>query len=139
MMFVIDKDGNVTQPKVVKGVDPDLDAEALRMVKAMPKWKPAKLDGKPVAVKYALPIRFRIDDGGIDVVDASTLPRQGDGTFNGTALYVVDGKPVGNVCTLKADEVVSVKLYKDKEHTTDKYGDAAKDGVIMITTKKAGK
>ena len=139
MMFVIDKDGNVTQPKVVKGVDPALDAEALRMVKAMPKWKPAKLDGKPVAVRYALPIRFRIDGEGIDAVDASTLPKQGGRTFNGTALYVVDGKPVGNVCTLKPAEVVSVKSYKDKEHTTDKYGDAAKNGVIMITTKNAGK
>lgn len=139
MMFVIDKDGNVTQPKVVKGVDPDLDAEALRMVKAMPKWKPAKLGGKPVAVRYALPIRFRIDGEGMDAVDASTLPKQGGRTFNGTALYVVDGKPVGNVCTLKPAEVVSVKSYKDKEHTTDKYGDAAKNGVIMITTKNAGK
>ena len=58
--FTIDKDGNVTSPEVVEGVSPELDAEALRVVKSMPKWNPGIVDGKPADVKFTLPISFRL-------------------------------------------------------------------------------
>jgi protein TonB len=58
--FVITQDGNVKDAEVVGGVDPYLDAEALRLVRMMPKWKPGKQGGKPVNVKYTLPITFRL-------------------------------------------------------------------------------
>lgn len=60
VQYVIEKDGSVTEVKVMKGVDPLLDAEAVRVVKAMPKWKPGTVNGKPVRVKYMLPIVFKI-------------------------------------------------------------------------------
>jgi protein TonB len=60
--FVVDKDGSVSDAKVAKGVDPLLDAEALRAVQAMPKWTPGKLNGKPVKVQFNLPVRFRLQD-----------------------------------------------------------------------------
>ena len=50
--FVIQKDGSVTNARIVRSVDPELDAEALRIVKAMPNWTPGTQDGKPVNVKY---------------------------------------------------------------------------------------
>ena len=56
--FVIEKDGSINNVKVVNGVYPDLDQEALRVVKSMPKWKPGKQMGKPVRCSYQLPIRF---------------------------------------------------------------------------------
>ena len=56
--FVVAKDGSVKNSKIVRGVDPMLDAEALRVVNAAPKWKPGKQDGKEVAVSYTLPINF---------------------------------------------------------------------------------
>lgn len=58
--FVVDKEGNIKQVKVERGVDPALDAEALRVVKAMPKWIPGKQKGEAVAVRYILPVQFRL-------------------------------------------------------------------------------
>ncbi|PLX07135.1 MAG: energy transducer TonB [Marinilabiliales bacterium] len=59
--FVIGKDGSVTDVKILRGVDPYLDKEAERVVKAMPKWKPGKQRGKPVKVQYQIPINFRLN------------------------------------------------------------------------------
>ena len=58
--FVIQKDGSVTNARIVRSVDPELDAEALRIVKAMPNWTPGTQDGKPVNVKYTIPIVFSL-------------------------------------------------------------------------------
>ena len=58
--FVIEKDGSVSNPKVLKPVDANLDAEALRVVGASPKWNPGTQNGKPVPVRYAVPIKFTI-------------------------------------------------------------------------------
>lgn len=60
IQFVVEKDGSVANPQVVKGVDPSLDKEALRVVKAMPKWNPGKQRGKAVRVKYTVPVTFRL-------------------------------------------------------------------------------
>ena len=60
VQFVIKKDGSLTDVKVVRNVSSALDAEALRVVKAMPKWKPGMHKGKPVQVKYDLPVSFRL-------------------------------------------------------------------------------
>ena len=59
--FVIEKDGSINSAEIVKGVHEQLDAEALRVIDAMPKWKPGKQRGKTVRVKYAIPVNFRLD------------------------------------------------------------------------------
>lgn len=58
--FVVETDGSITDVKVARSVDPSLDREAMRVVKAMPKWTPGKKDGKPVRVKYTTPVVFRL-------------------------------------------------------------------------------
>lgn len=58
--FVIQKDGSVTKARIARSVDPELDAEALRIVKAMPNWTPGTQDGKPVNVKYTIPVIFSL-------------------------------------------------------------------------------
>lgn len=60
IQFVVNKDGNISDVSVYKGVNPYLDAEAIRVVKSMPKWTPGKQKGKYVNVKYTLPISFRL-------------------------------------------------------------------------------
>ena len=60
VQFVIERDGSITDVKVLRGVDPSLDKEAVRVVKSMPKWKPGKQRGKPVRVSYTVPINFRL-------------------------------------------------------------------------------
>ena len=58
--FVVNKDGSIVDATILRGVDPYLDKEALRVVNKMPKWKPGKQRGKPVRVKFNLPITFRL-------------------------------------------------------------------------------
>lgn len=58
--FVIEKDGSVSDAKVVRKLAPNFDDEALRVVKLMPKWKPGRQDGKPVRVQFNLPINFSL-------------------------------------------------------------------------------
>ena len=60
VQFIIEKDGSVTNVKVIKKVNDAIDAEAVRVVKAMPKWKPGKQNGREVRVKYTIPVIFRL-------------------------------------------------------------------------------
>ena len=65
--FVIEKDGSVNEVKVLRGIGGGCDEEAVRVIKAMPKWKPGKQKGKPVRVNYNIPINFKLDDGQMPV------------------------------------------------------------------------
>ena len=58
--FVVDKDGSIQDVKVVRGIHPSLDKEAIRVIEGMPKWKPGKQDGKTVKVKYTIPVSFKL-------------------------------------------------------------------------------
>lgn len=58
IQFVINQNGEVTNATILRGVDPSLDREALRVVEAMPKWKPGKQRNRPVRVSYTVPINF---------------------------------------------------------------------------------
>jgi len=58
--FVINKDGSIVEPQIVRSVHPALDNEALRVISQMPAWKPGMLNGKLVRVKYTVPINFRL-------------------------------------------------------------------------------
>lgn len=60
VQFVVERDGSITDAKVVKSIDPYLDKEALRVVNSMPKWKPGRQLGKPVRVRYSVPVTFRL-------------------------------------------------------------------------------
>lgn len=60
VQFIVSKNGEVSEPKIIRSVSPALDKEACRIVLAMPKWNPGKLKGKPVAVRFILPITFRL-------------------------------------------------------------------------------
>ncbi len=58
--FVVNRDGSIVDVEVVRSVDPSLDKEAIRVIKAMPNWAPGKQRGKSVRVKYTLPVNFRL-------------------------------------------------------------------------------
>ena len=60
IQFVVKKDGSISDTKVAKSVDPLLDKEALRVINAMPKWKPGMHEGKTVNVKYTIPVAFKV-------------------------------------------------------------------------------
>lgn len=60
--FWVEKDGNISEAKVVRSVDPRLDCEALRAVWHMPKWAPARQRGNVVRMRYAIPVDFWLSD-----------------------------------------------------------------------------
>ena len=60
VQFIVEKDGSVSSPSILKEVHPYLDAEALRIVSGMPKWSPARQRGKPVRVKFTVPVDFKL-------------------------------------------------------------------------------
>ena len=62
VQFVVEKDGSITEAKVARSADPQLDAEALRIVSEMPKWTPGKQRGKEVRTRFTLPVTFRLSN-----------------------------------------------------------------------------
>ena len=82
VQMVVEKDGTITNAKVVRGVDPLLDAEALRVVNQSPKWKPGMQKGEAVRVKYTLPIMFRLSNDSSDS-KAAEAPREAKVDENG--------------------------------------------------------
>jgi TonB family protein len=61
--FVVEKDGSIAEARIVKSVSPELDAEALRVINAMPNWLPGRQNGEAVRVKYTVPVTFRLQGG----------------------------------------------------------------------------
>ena len=60
--FVVNRDGSIVDVEVVRSADASLDKEAIRVIKAMPKWSPGQQRGKPVRVKYTLPVNFKLQN-----------------------------------------------------------------------------
>ncbi|MBR4365114.1 MAG: TonB family protein [Prevotella sp.] len=83
--FVVEKDGSVSNAKVVKSVHPAFDAEALRVVNGMPKWIPGKQNGEPVNTKYVMPVIFKSDQAtpakNSYNVTGTYTPNEATGTF----------------------------------------------------------
>lgn len=62
VQFVVEKDGSIANAKVLRGIDPELDKEAVRVISMMPKWKPGMQKGQAVNVKYTVPVMFRLTE-----------------------------------------------------------------------------
>lgn len=58
--FIVNEQGGIEDVRVIKSLDPEIDAEAVRLVQEMPTWIPGKVKGKPVACRYNLPINFSL-------------------------------------------------------------------------------
>lgn len=154
VQFVVEKDGNIANPKVVRSIDPDLDGEAIRVISIMPKWKPGMQKGQPVRVKYTVPVTFRLDGKDTKSNEARHLELKTDTVFQENPLrigketfslkdwkekplLIVDGieKPYSQMEKMNASDIESISVLKDAAGTAI-YGAKAKNGVILITTKK---
>ena len=183
--FVVGRDGSVSNVEVVRGVSPELDAEAVRVVSLMPKWIPGKQRGKAVAVKYTMPIMFRLqtpaqkeeeigqfhevnlkvdkdaskedvaaienffknrNDKGMEI---RTTLKLGDdkksnvmwirGAEDKLPLIIVDDKVMGKgrdvLSEMNPSQIEAISVLKGESAVVE-YGDEAKDGAIIIKTKK---
>jgi len=131
--YVVNEDGSVSDVSVVRGVEASLDAEAIRVISAMPKWTPGEQKGKAVAVKYTLPISFRLESDKHQKTEV-----KGAIDLKNPPLIVLDGNelPSGfNLSMIKPEAIEKVEVLKDAS-ATSVYGDKGKNGVILITSKK---
>jgi len=142
--FVVEKDGSISQPTVVKSVNPLLDAEAIRVISAMPNWIPGKQNGKVVRVKYTVPLSFNLDGGGEEIdhlcrEDGTIVEidiEKGDTTIV-KPLFIVDGKVMDGKKVYAINPKTIERYYmQNGQEAIEKYGDKAKDGVVLITLKK---
>ena len=163
VQFVVEKDGSVSDVKVMRGVNSELDAEAIRVVSMMPKWIPGKQRGKAVAVKYTMPIMFRLQtpepkkeeafqinlrvDKDVTREDVDMVKDHLGNSFSvvpivldddrKNPIIIVDGevKEGMNLSQISPATIKSISVMKN-EAAIAEYGDKAKDGVISIVTKK---
>ena len=138
VQFVVDKDGSIKEPKLLRSVDKDMDAEALRLISNMPKWKPGRQKGQPVAVKYTVPVMFSLDDDKLEKTSsANGITVEGYAGNGKEPLYIVDGKEVtpSVMSALDPDKIERVTVLKDKS-ATELYGEKGKNGVLLITLKQ---
>jgi TonB family protein len=141
--FVIASNGEISGAKVIRGVDPSLDSEALRVINAMPRWKPGKQRGKAVAVEYTLPIMFRHNgsEKGADKAGAAVSPPKGVTLFgiaeNEEVIVYINGTiaPFSVLKTFDVSTIESITVLKDETAVALFPESKDKEGVILITTK----
>ena len=73
VQFVVGKDGSIGNVSILRGINADLDAEAIRVISSMPKWKPGTQKGEPVKVKYTVPVMFRLAPEPVEKIDETTV------------------------------------------------------------------
>ena len=140
LQFTVYPDGSVRDTKVLRGVNPDLDAEALRVVSASPDWTPGYVKGEPVKVTYTFPVIFKLSGEKTEPKTAS-IRVTGEanevfirGALADSVLFVLDGKPV-NRKDVNLETIESIQVLKD-EKAIEKYGEKARYGVVEFTSKK---
>ena len=168
VQFVVGRDGSISNVEAIRGVSPELDAEAIRVVSMMPKWNPGKQRGKAVAVKYSMPIMFRLQSpapapkdeanqgfhqfnlkvdkdanrADVDMVKNLVINSGSSAPVGNQPLIIVDGKEMEKGVDLESvvspKDIKNISVLKDKA-SLELYGEKGKDGVIVIVTKKNGK
>lgn len=135
LQFTVYPDGKVQDVKVLRGVHPDLDAEALRVVSSSPDWTPDYVKGEPVKVTYTFPIIFQLrgEDTELDATwDKSVILK---GTQADSVLFFLDGKPIPSLKEVDPDTIEAIQVLKD-DAAVAKYGEKARKGVVEIYSKK---
>ncbi|MDY6417228.1 MAG: TonB family protein [Bacteroidales bacterium] len=136
LQFAINTDGSVSDVKVMRSCGYEaLDAEAVRVISSSPNWKPGMVNGEPVKVTFMFPVIYQVRGDKDDPKPAGqTISiRSASGA---TPLIILDGvKYIGELSAINPSTIEKMEVLKDEE-TLKKYGDEAKNGVILITSKK---
>lgn len=130
LRFVVNDDGKIGDVTVIRGLAPDCDTEAVRVVSSMPNWVPGKQNGVAVPVYFTLPIVFRSRTDNMETVS-------NDASIPKAVLVVLDGVIIDRdkIDSIDTSTIENVSVLKGAEAIA-KYGDAGKNGVIIMTSKK---
>ncbi|MFO8000305.1 MAG: TonB family protein [Marinilabilia sp.] len=129
--FIVSEEGRLHEPEIKEGVDPLLDSEALRLVSKMEEWRPAKKDGEKVTTRMVLPVEFKLKQEERELME--TL--QEYGLTEEMPLFVIDDKIAKTYIEVPDYNVKSVRVMKG-EKAIERYGEEARNGVVIITTKR---
>lgn len=147
--FTVEKDGSITDAKIVRSQGEAFDNEALRVINGMPKWIPGMQNGKAVSVKYLLPITFSttdsdkkiksvrtidMNDNGGKQPEGKVVSRKAEMFSSEDFVLVVNGKVVEALNGIKPSDIEKVEVKNDAE-TMKKYNVEDKQGVMFISTK----
>lgn len=129
--FVITRDGKVLNSKVEKSVSAELDMEALRLVDLLDSWKPGLKSGEAVHACVSVFVEFKLSTQEREFIN--TLEKFG--LNENPPLYVIDDKIVNARIDLPSYNLKSVRVLKG-DKAVERYGERAKNGVVIITTKR---
>jgi len=151
LSFTVEKDGELNDVQVIRGLGSGLDEEALRVIKGSPKWNPGIQNGDPVRVKYHIAVNFTLDNAETKLSTTSTaqtsistlssnnkISLSGIKNFNSATspLVVLDGvtQDQDALKFIKPETIESISILKDG-NATALYGNKGLNGVILITSK----
>lgn len=131
IQFVVEKDGTVTNPKVVRSVDPYLDRDALKLFDRMPRWTPGEQGGQKVRVEMAVPVRGEFKE----IIEKDKETSKGLVQKQRPLIFIDSMEvPLAIIDTLNPARVKEFKVLKGKE-ALDLYGQKGANGVVLITLK----
>lgn len=149
--FTVEKDGSLSDIKIDRKLGYGTDEEAIRVLGLSRSWNPGLQKGKPVRVKYSIPIKFHLNNKAKTGTEATTAKVMGEPvdknlflkkpSYPGDKepLYILDGKTFeGNIKDLDPDEIESVTVLKDASAKA-LYGEKGKNGAVIIVSKEAPK
>ncbi len=163
--FIVEKDGSLTNIKILRDIGGGAGPEAVRVLSESPAWNPGIQNGKKVRVSYTMPVNFTLaaEDGtktvtgntenmdkpaatvtgyvNMDTVKSGTPIKLRGFSNISDALVIIDGveaKGINPLNNINPNDIESISVLKDASATA-KYGDKGKNGVILITTKKGKK
>ncbi len=151
--FIVRKDGSISDIKILKGIGYGCDEETVRVISQLPPWKPGKQNGEPVNVMFTMPVNFEMrDEKSVEVlmvenksaqvfkIPTSNAAFRIRGINDSENLFIVDGKEIKkeDINQLEPDSIYSVTVLKD-ESAVKIYGEKGRNGVIIISTKRAAK
>ena len=121
LRFIVRKTGEVSDVEVIRGLSPDCDQEAIRVISMIPKWPPGRQNGRDVSVYFTIPLKFMLGHPGVVK----------------TQLVIIDGVESTHEAMrdIKPDDIESMTILKDSSGVSV-YGEKGKNGVIIIRMKK---
>ena len=141
VQFLINKNGAISDASVLRSVDRLLDAEAVRLVRSMPRWKPGMQKGKAVTVKYTVPVLFKLDelDEKVRQKNLAIIMEETSVADYADVLILVDGREVTPeiLRALNPERIQSISVLKEPSDIIAKYTtDKSKKSVMLVTLKK---
>lgn len=134
--FIINEEGWVEEPKIIRSIDPLLDREALRVVSQMPQWTPGRQDGHPVRVRFHVPVTFKQVS---TVKDESTDIQPVRQAIHATRdmLIIIDGEPTSldALTALDPSQIKTINIVKGPQ-AAKQYGEKARSGAIIVEMKQ---